>query len=378
LKVSLFKYDTISWQAYHENSLEDKDAQIVLCFANKKILSTANIYDTVKSKFPYAKIVFSSTAGQIFHEEVLDSALVAVAFSMQYTTIETAKVNIDDYESSYTAGFELIQKLPTKGLSYVLVISDGNKINGSELVKGINKAVDKNVIVSGGLAGDGTDFNSTLTGLDENPIEGRVLAIGFYGDRLMISCGTDGGWSNFGPERIVTKSSGNRLYEINNTNALELYKKYLGADAERLPGSALLFPLAILTDGSEHPLVRTILSINEKEGYMLFAGDIPEGCKVRLMRGNFDNLIQAASNAASRSANNLTKAPDLCLIISCVGRKEVLGGRIDEEIGAVDDLLAHQTPIAGFYSYGEISPFHTESDCSLHNQSISITCFYEL
>jgi hypothetical protein len=378
MKIALFKYDSIKWESHFENSSQEEDTQIVLCFGDKKILASLDIYNTVRAKFPFAKIVFSSTAGQIFNLQVLDSVMIAVAFSMEHTPIKAAKVSIDDYESSYSAGYELIQKLPKEGLSYLFIISDGHKINGSELVKGINSVVADNVVVSGGLAGDGAEFNSTLTGLDENPTEGIVVALGFYGDQFIVSSGTGGGWSNFGPERVVTKSTGNRLYEINNMNALELYKKYLGPEAKRLPGSALLFPLAILIDGSEYPLVRTILSINEKEGYMQFAGDIPEGSKVRLMRANFDNLIEAASKAASRSINKVIKAPDFCLIVSCVGRKLVLGGRIDEEIVAVDDLLAHKTPIAGFYSYGEISPFNNESNCRLHNQSISITCFYEL
>jgi hypothetical protein len=228
------------------------------------------------------------------------------------------------------------------------------------------------------LAGDGYNFESTLVGLNGPPEEGKILVIGFYGDKLKVAHGSQGGWDNFGLERRITKAKANVLYEIDGENALDLYKKYLGEEAKELPGAALLYPISVIIPGLDKPVVRTILSVNEEEKSMVFAGDVPEGSTVRLMRANFDRLRIAASDAASLSARNGLPDDSLALLVSCVGRKLVLGPRVEDEIEAVRQTLGMNVPVLGFYSYGEISPFNEGGDCQLHNQTMTITTFYEL
>ena len=126
-----------------------------------------------------------------------------------------------------------------------MVISDGAKVNGSELVRGINEVVQNKVPVTGGLAGDAARFQSTLVGLNEEPVSGKIVMIGFYGQHLNVSHGSMGGWDIFGPERTITKSASNKVYEIDDKDAIDLYKLYLGDYAMELPGSALLFPLLV-------------------------------------------------------------------------------------------------------------------------------------
>jgi hypothetical protein len=181
----------------------------------------------------------------------------------------------------------------------------------------------------------------------------------------------------FGPERTVTGSAGNVLYEIDYKNALELYIKYLGPEASQLPGSALLFPLSVSIPGSIEPVVRTILSIDHERNCMTFTGDIPHGARVRFMKANFDKLTGAAANAAVYAMGNASSNVDFALLVSCVGRKIILGSRIDEEVEAVKEVLGGKVKMAGFYSYGEISPFNNSETCQLHNQTMTITTFYE-
>jgi hypothetical protein len=309
---------------------------------------------------------------------VQDNTLIAVALHFDDTAIQTAAVNIIDYANSYDAAWALVKKLPQHGLAHMLVFSDGGMVNGSELVKGLNDAAENKILITGGLAGDGASFVSTLVGLNEQPAPGNIMAIGFYGDKISVTHGSQGGWDTFGPERDVTKSAGNKLFEIDGKNALELYMRYLGPDAEQLPGSALLFPLSVTIPGSPLPVVRTILSIDKEQSSMTFAGDIPEGSKVRFMKANFDKLSAAAAKAAQQTLLGKKSKPDFSLLVSCVGRKLILGGRIEEEVEAVIDSLGDSTTVAGFYSYGEISPFNEGGDCRLHNQTMTITSFYEL
>lgn len=378
MKTTLFQLEGDQLVAPAANANDKANApELVICFAAKEKLAKPGVYTTINTKFPGAQIAMCSTAGEIYHESVQDDSLIAVGLHFDSTIIKTASVNIVDYANSYDAAWALVKKMPAENLSHLLIFSDGSMVNGSELVKGLNDAAENKVLITGGLAGDGANFVSTLVGLNEQPMPGNIVAIGFYGEKISVTHGSQGGWDTFGPEREVTKSAGNKLFEIDHKNALELYMRYLGPEAEQLPGSALLFPLSVTIPGSPLPVVRTILSIDKENNSMTFAGDIPEGSKVRFMKANFDKLTAAASKAAQQTLLGKKVKPDFSLLVSCVGRKLILGGRIEEEVEAVIDSLGDSTSVAGFYSYGEISPFNEGGDCRLHNQTMTITSFYE-
>jgi hypothetical protein len=364
------------------NDLEGLDklkCQLVFGFGNKELLLNKNMYLQLRKTFPVANIALCSTAGEIFNYEVLDDSLSIMAIEFNNTSIHSASVNISSYDSSYDAGADLISKIDQIDLKYIFILSDGGKVNGSELVRGIESVVQHKIPVTGGLAGDGIRFLSTLVGLNEQPESGNIVAIGFYGNSIKISHGSMGGWEMFGPEKTITRSVSNELFEINNVNALDLYKQYLGKYAEELPGSALLFPLSIKLPGVNDPIVRTILSVNNESKSMIFAGDLPEGAKVRFMKANFDKLIDAASDAAQKSLVQFkAEPPKLSILISCVGRKLILGDRVDEEVEAVKNVFGETTVVSGFYSYGEISPLNINTKCELHNQTMTITSFDEI
>ncbi len=363
----------------NDAELNHKICQLVIGFGDKVILSDQAVYNQLRQKFPIADIAMCSTAGEIYGNEVLDNSLSVIAFEFDKTSIRSSSVNIETYNSSFEAGADLIRKIDQKDLKYIFILSDGGKVNGSELVRGIESTIHHTVPVTGGLAGDGVNFQSTIVGLNTVPQQGNIVAIGFYGDAIKISHGSMGGWETFGLEKTITKAVSNELFEIDHVNALDLYKQYLGKYAEELPGSALLFPLSVKLPGATEPIVRTILSINQHSNSMIFAGDVPEGSRVRFMKANFDKLVDAASDAAQNSLLSFENGhPKLAVLISCVGRKIILGKRTEEEVEAVRDVFNESTILSGFYSYGEISPFSINTKCELHNQTMTITTFDEL
>jgi hypothetical protein len=309
---------------------------------------------------------------------VYDNSIVVTAVQFEKTTIKCRITNIKQHINSHETGKHLMKELMADDLKAIFIISDGTHINGSELVVGLNENNPQHIPVTGGLAGDGDRFRKTFVGLNQLPQEGIIIGIGFYGNSLNIGHGSFGGWDEFGPTRIITRSEQNVLYEIDGKNALDLYKEYLGPYKDELPGSALLFPLSLKEPGSNEHVVRTILSINEQEKSMLFAGNLQQGSTVRLMKANFDKLIDGSSVAAKNSFTSLANGdPQLALLISCVGRKLILQGRTDEEVAAAKKIFNDNVPIAGFYSYGEISPFTPSARCELHNQTMTITTFSE-
>ena len=354
------------------------DAQLVLVFASTASCERPELFDELRAAYPRAEIIGCSTAGEIFDTQVTDDTLSLAAIELSGTTVVCARVAIDQPQNSFTAGARLAASLPREGLVHVLVFSEGLRVNGSELVKGLAGALPADVTVTGGLSGDAHRFARTYVVWHGRPEEGSVVACGLYGSSIRVGYASLGGWDPFGPERLITRSRHNVLYELDGRSALELYKQYLGEHADDLPASGLLFPLSLRTTPDETPVVRTILGIDEAEQSMTFAGDMPEGAYARLMKANFDRLIDGAAGAARVSQQALGgDAPDLALLISCVGRKMVLQQRIEEEVESVRDVVGARTVLTGFYSYGEISPFTPSARCELHNQTMTITTLSE-
>ena len=351
--------------------------QLVLVFGASSCISDSGFLAQLRQRFPEAQIVLCSTSGEIIGEGVFDDSAVVTAIRFDHTSIRPVMTNIRQHGSSYEAGCHLMQQLQTGDPGTIFILSDGTYVNGSELVAGLNEGNKNNIPVTGGLAGDATRFRQTMVGLNGKPEEGNIVAIGFYGSRLRLGHGSFGGWDEFGHERAITRSNKNILYELDGRNALDLYKEYLGPYVDELPGSALLFPLSLHINDSGQNLVRTILSIDEKEKSMTFAGNLPEGSKVRLMKANFDKLIDGSAIAAKHTFEPLQKQPGLAILISCVGRRMILQHRADEEVQAAKDIFGADTVISGFYSYGEISPLMPASRCELHNQTMTITTFSE-
>jgi hypothetical protein len=366
------------WETLRNDNLDYLNCNLVIAFGSTEILSDSFLYDNIKATYPNAHVLMNSTSGEIIDRQVNDDTVSLMAIEFSKTKIKTAYTNISAVRNSFDAGYFLARALDPLNLTNVLVISDGQKVNGSDLVLGLQEFLPKGTIITGGLAGDGARFKKTLVGLNEAPSEGRIVAIGFYGKNLTVTHGSVGGWDAFGPERLVTKSKGNILYELDGMSALDIYKSYLGEYADELPGSGLLFPLSIRKDENSESIVRTILSIDEDAKSVTFAGNMPEGFYATLMNANFDRLIEGASSAAVHSMKNILEKPDLAILISGVGRKLVLNQRIEEEVEVVKAVYGEKTAITGFYSNGEISPPFNLMKCELHNQTMTITTLSEI
>ncbi len=366
-KNGIWEYQTI-------NELRDP---LVLAFGDRTILESEGIYEELKSFYPNGHIVFGSTAGEILGLSVYENALTLTAIEFENTRYEVVTENIKDHNGVESLGRALANKLPKEDLKHVFVISDGTLINGSDLIKGLESDRSINVPITGGLCGDGSRFEETMASYNEDPKRGEVIAIGFYGDSFEITHGHGAGWTTFGPERTVTKSVGNVLYKIDDQPALELYKRYLGDKARELPKAALFFPMGIQQRNDKAPLVRTILSVDERTQSLVLAGDMPTDSKVQLMMSTTTDIVGGAQIAGEKAMEGRNNHPQLAILVSCVGRRLVLDQRTEDEIEEVMAAVGGHTSIAGFYSYGEMGPLRGSHTCQLHNQTMMLTLLSE-
>src|SRR5579872_713507 len=165
MKTAIFSYRKGDSRAHPGNdSLESTRVNLVMVMGDKAVIAPPEFYGRLRRDYPNAEIVLCSTAGEIFDEGVHEGSASVTAVEFERTEVRSARVNIDEFSGcSYEAAKALLgQLMAFDGLSYILILSDGSRVNGSDLVKGINSQIQDKVLVTGGLAGDGAAFKSTI------------------------------------------------------------------------------------------------------------------------------------------------------------------------------------------------------------------------
>lgn len=358
--------------------LKGSDCQIVLIFTAGEILENTTVLERIHAAVPGARIMGCSTSGEI-GDGVEDNSISLLAMRFDRTAIKFTAVSLGRTEDSFEAGARIAENLKGDGLKAVFVLTPGLNINGSELTSGMKSKITPGVFVSGGMAGDGTNFKKTFVVLDDGISDKQAVAFGLYGDNVVVRSGSSGGWKPFGPMRNVTRAEKNVLYELDGKPALALYKEYLGDKVADLPGSGLLYPFAIMNENKvgTKGLIRTILGIDEAANSLILAGNMETGSVVSLMRAGTEELAEGARHAAMKALDNKPSAEDSAVIcVSCVGRKILMGDDTEEELDAAREYLKDM-PVAGFYSYGEICHHEDTDEPELHNQTMTITYFSE-
>lgn len=381
------KVDSLVWNSkkkweFKRKSISTREnVDIVFIFGTARELSENIYFKELRELYPNAILVGGSSAGTIYGEELIDKGIVASALELEKSRVDIAIEKIENIDSSFHIGQKIVNRLMEDDLRHIIVLSDTININGSMLVKGLNSASQNRIPISGGILGEETMSFDNAYVIANRPAETLLtVGIGFYGD-LESFYGSDSGWDEFGAERVITKSTGNMVFEIDGQPALDLYRKYLGDLAKELPASGLRFPLNIWeTDhrGETKPVIRTLTAIDEETKSLTFVGDVPEGSKARLMKTNIDGLIDGSERAVEMTGFVPIQKEAYCLAVSCIGRRLVLDQLTEEELSIISEHIGNDVEISGFYSYGEIAPFSKDlKSCRFHNQTMTLTVIQE-
>lgn len=363
------------WEEIQRAEAPLKDAQLVIVFGHPDLIVVPDRFEELRKRYPLASFIGGSTAGNVMGVNVTDQDIVVTAVKLEKSTIRIETADIENPEQVQAVTEKLVKNLIREDLKHIFVLSDGIHFNGSDLVRGLNILND--VSITGGLLADQGRFTQTFVLSDDGIQEKKIVLVAFYGEHVHVGAGCFAGWDEFGVDRVITKSRKNVVYAVDGQPALELYKKYLGEFAADLPASGLRFPMSIKKDGESVTIIRTLLAINEEEQSLTFAGDVPEGSVSLLMKGNIDNLILSAAEAA-KQAKLYDDKKGLGIVISCVGRKLLMDQMTDDEIIAVQEELGVNVSLIGFYSNGELAPYNQSfKKCEFHNQTMTLTTIYE-
>ena len=356
-------------------------ANLIVVFSTVAYVQES-VLQGVRSVSKKAPLVGCSTSGEITTEGPVSKHVVVTAFNTD--KIEwTIGIGKGTDKDSFKAGAEAakeVQKRAKQPLSLFVMLLDGLAENGAAAVRGVQEVLGKNFPIMGGSAGDDFLFKKTYEYYNDQVLTNAVVGIGLSG-KFSFGVGVRHGWEPIGLPMKVTKSVGGKLLEVNNRPALSIYEDYFGKKAEELikepiARMAYTYPLGMSVEGSDELLIRDVIIANEK-GEITCAAEIPQGSEIRLMLGDPEKAIQAAKEAAESAKKQLKGAnPKAIFVFDCMARHKLLGARIGEEITALQEVLGKDTPLTGFYTYGEQAPLAgilgPECRSEFHNETMAL------
>jgi hypothetical protein len=375
MKVESYTYtEGEGWSG--ELGANDSDRTLVTVFGAFDYHARPERFAEIARAYPRSEIVGCSTSGEFTSGGFRTGTISLMAMQFERADVAVAQLEVSPGEDSYDVGARLANTLAERGdLTGALVLSNSTCTHGSRLLEGVNAHVPEGACVFGGVASAFASFERMWTLAGEEVGMSHVVAAGFYGPDVTLRNGTRSGWEPLGVRRRITRSDGPHIHEFDGKPALDLYEKYLGEHAEGLPRTGLFFPLELETDAGA-TFIRAVVDIDAQERSITVLADAPQGSRARLMKWNPERLLEAAEDAAE-SAGPARSGEAGCIVVSCVGRRIVLGERVDEEYEALREVLPEGLDIAGFYSHGEYAPESAGAACDHHNQTISVTVITE-
>lgn len=365
--------------------LDADKADLAIVFASSKY-DQEKMLSGVRSVSKNALLVGSSTAGEITTDGPANKPSVAVMLMNAPEIKFYAAVGENIAADARAAGkkaAEEVKKLAGAELKAFMMLPDVLVGNGADIVRGVLDSLGEHFPVVGGASGDDFKFVKTYQYLNDKVYSGAVVGLGLVGN-FKIGIGVKHGWLPVGTPMKVTKSQGAVLHELNGAPAINIYRDYFGEEEakqlqqETLAKLAITYPLGMTVAGSDEMLIRDPITVDEK-GSITCAAEIPEGSEIQLMIGSREEAVKVAKIAAEKAVEQLDGAhPKAVIIFNCIARSKLFGEHSGEEISAIQEAVGRETPLIGFYTYGEQAPLGGEvrniNKCNpaFHNETVVI------
>ena len=323
-----------------KEGIEDSNRVLVQVFTGVPELGNiTSLQKELRSIFKEAGVVGTTTGGEILNGKVLENSTVVSITTFEKAEVKTA---LAEGEKSYDSGLEAVGSVAEDETKLLIMFADGLFTNGDELVEAASSRL-PGVPIAGGLAGDNFTFKGTYVFTAEDVTSRGVVCASVNTERLYLNGYYNLAWVPIGKEMEVTKAKGNRIYEIEGRPVIEIYKDYLGAEAEDLPHIAIEFPLVFEREGTL--LARACLGMDE-DGSMVYEGAIREGEKVRFSIWDTGIMLSSAADNLKR----FREVPSESIFVyTCLGRKYLMGNEAEVESRYLQSLA----PTSGFLTYGE-------------------------
>ncbi len=300
-----------------------------------------DVLNFIKNTIPCCIITGVTTDGGVLDNQVLENSLLISVLCFEHTRLQIEKSdNLSNH--FFDVGVHLGKKLHANDLKAVILFGEGLSVNGEDLLTGFESQVG-DIVIAGGLAGDNSSFSQTHLFYQDEILDKGAVAVGLYSDTLRAETRWASDCDVIGEEFTITESEKNIVKKINEMTPEYLYTEHLGLhfDKQFIEICAQI-PLVMNRNGEN--LARAAMTLYP-DGSMGFAGNLMEGEKVRFGIANIEKIL---ANAI-KLYNEINNQWDVIHMISCTGRKAILGDRLTQDIQDFPNIA----PVTGFFSYGE-------------------------
>lgn len=353
-------------------------------------VNTLNKYliSTLASSFSDSTIIGTSTAGEIYNEDVKTGEIVVVSlegdFELGVSSVQDEK--IDDVEKAMKAAGEALtelnedyvvaRELKREGIEWkqenpvkLSVFATSLHINIEKIIEGIKNVTGQRIDVTGGLAGDSWRLNETYVFHNGNIIRNGLI-VAAISTKHQITHSIKNGLSidretNF----EVTDFEEGKIKGLDGEPPKKVYQEIYGQKGA-VKNFVMTKPLAAET--IDEPIVRTPINIDE-EGSFRIIGGLPKDV-LHPVKQTDESLINAAKEAAEEAKNKITDEDTIikgAILHSSVLRWNSLQNEETrrKEIEAVKEVIGKK-PIVGWYNYGQVSL--PDKHTGIHNNGIIV------
>lgn len=233
----------------------------------------------------------------------------------------------------------------------------GKLFEGEKLVRNLSQNLGPDKIFFGGMAGDDWTMKGSFVFTNGKDTNYGLVALVLNSDHITLKGMAITGWKPMGIARIVTKSKGNLLYEIDGKPAIELYLKYLGMsdkiaenDFKIFEELSIEYPFIVERDHNE-TVLKSPMTIDRTEKALFMDIPMPEGSKFWFTHPPEFDIVEEVIEKANQLKKDANEEADALLIFSCAGRQPILGPMATDENEGLAEVW--NTPMAGFFTYGE-------------------------
>lgn len=321
-------------------------------------------------------VVGCTTAGEIATTGPGDRGVAIVALGGDGFAVatEVAQATGGDLRTAGATVAQAMKRIGDPEHGVLLLLTDGLAGDQQEVVRGAYGIVGASVPLVGGCAGDDLHMQSTSVIFDDQVMSNAVVGVAL-GSSAPMGIGVRHGWRRVDEAMLVTASTGDRVLTLDDEPALDVYVRRLRVPAEIATDSALFTRFALT-----HPLglsrrsgeeVRFIAGADFEERSLRCIAQVPQGGMAWIMEGDDDSVLAATDAAVCDALAPLANhVPVGMLAFDCIARRGVLGdARIGQEIERIATAVPG-TPVAGFYTYGEIARTHGTG--GFHNQTLVV------
>ncbi|WP_421716703.1 sensor domain-containing diguanylate cyclase [Arcobacter arenosus] len=349
--------------AKKENICDDEKLLIQIFTSKNNFEFIKKLLSIFTKHFPKSTLIGSTTDGEICNGKVSTKKTVISFSTFEKTNLEIYISN--KFKDYFEGGKNLAKSLIKDDTKVIISFIDGLRGNGEDFLNGIN-SVNNNIIISGGLAGDNSEFKKTYVFTKDTILFDGVVGVALNSNNLKIFTDYSFDWQAIGKKLTITHAIGNRVFTIEDKTAVEAYNYYLGeAVSEKLPKVGIEFPLII--QNNDLNIARAVIG-KEDDGSLIFAGNLKIGDKVRFGCADFDSIFNETQKHVDKLLGTCVES---IFIYSCMARRRFIPEAIEAETSVYNKIA----PSSGFYTYGEF--FSCGRNKLLLNQSMTVLALSE-